>query len=281
VIDDAPKALLAGLLAAVVVVVAWVRIVGGPAATAVARRFVDPPGRRVLFLLLAFVIFAAVADDAVEGRSQQLLSQLDQQARALLRAEAPPVIWTAKLIGRLTGSWLPLAIAVVVAVLAARRRLGDAAVIVLGALTAWGMAGLLKVTFGVPRPRARLLADGWTSFGFPSGHAVVTVVAAGLVAWAFTRRSAPRVRAAAALIAAGVAAVAGLSRVVVDAHWFSDVLGGFAFGVVWLNLVVLVAERPVLLNRLAHAFRRAPAAVPVPPGPGLRSGRGSEASDAG
>jgi membrane-associated phospholipid phosphatase len=36
-----------------------------------------------------------------------------------------------------------------------------------------------------------------------------------------------------------VAAGAGISRVVLDAHWLSDVIAGLALGVIWLNAVLL------------------------------------------
>ena len=76
---------------------------------------------------------------------------------------------------------------------------------------------------------------------FPSGHAansVITYVTIALVLSAGTRWTRPAVAVAIAL-----AVLIGSSRVVLGVHWPSDVLGGWAFGALWLMVALPVAER--------------------------------------
>ena len=123
------------------------------------------------------------------------------------------------------------------------RRWRDAWVVLLGASGAWAVSGILKLGFGVPRPRARIPWDLLSSFGFPSGHALVTLAACGLLAWSCARGAGGGTRLALGLACVAIAVGAGVSRIILNAHWPSDVLGGLAFGTAWLNLVTLVAAR--------------------------------------
>lgn len=109
---------------------------------------------------------------------------------------------------------------------------------------AWLLSASLKIAFGVARPGAPRTWYEITGYGFPSAHALVTLVGCGWLAWALRRTVSYRVRATAYVGAAIVAALAGVARVVLNAHWLSDVLAGFAIGVVWLNVVLLVAVSP-------------------------------------
>jgi membrane-associated phospholipid phosphatase len=148
---------------------------------------------------------------------------------------------TATVLSRLTGEGLIAAVAVVaIALLATRRRL-EAWVLVLGTIAAWLTSLALKVAFGVPRPRAYATFRSGHA-GFPSGHALVSLVACGLIAWALGRRCSRRLRLALFTLAIVVAAGSALSRLVLDAHWLSDAVAGLAFGAVWLNVAIVLGE---------------------------------------
>jgi len=72
---------------------------------------------------------------------------------------------------------------------------------------------------------------------FPSGHSMGSIIALGMLA--FTLLLDDRSRRARVAIVAGLAIVAlfvGLSRIYLRAHWFSDVVAGFAMGAAWLGL---------------------------------------------
>ncbi len=127
---------------------------------------------------------------------------------------------------------------------------GQVAVVILGSAflgrrrRVWGFAfpfvmagaGLLQVVakWAIDRPRPNL--DPW---GFPSAHVLTVVVISGYLAYALGAargRSGWR-RFDLALCAAIVGTVA-FSRMYLDAHWFSDVLGGLSIGLAYLLAVV-------------------------------------------
>ena len=86
------------------------------------------------------------------------------------------------------------------------------------------------------------------SFGFPSGHAELAVALLGLIALRYRR---PALTIALALLAALI----GVSRLVLGVHFPLDVLGGWLLGLAVLALF-LVAWPPVARAAAALAPRR-------------------------
>lgn len=74
---------------------------------------------------------------------------------------------------------------------------------------------------------------------FPSGHTLNATTVTGALAYLLMleQRSNPA-QVATALGATGVVAGVGLSRVLLGAHWFTDVLTGWAAGIGWLGVVI-------------------------------------------
>lgn len=109
-------------------------------------------------------------------------------------------------------------------------------------LVAIAGASVLNTVIKVALHRARpneLLYSGWGAFSFPSGHSTVNVVLYGFLAFLIARDIRPTWRLAVALGAATLIFLIAFSRLYLGAHWFSDVLGGLAFGSAWLALLGL------------------------------------------
>ncbi|KAK1183740.1 phosphatase PAP2 family protein [Streptomyces sp. NBS 14/10] len=89
----------------------------------------------------------------------------------------------------------------------------------------------VKAAVGRERPEWRNPVDSAHYAAFPSGHALTTTVAFGLLLWVMALCGARRVwlRAAALVAAVSVAGV-GFTRVYLGVHWPSDVLGGWLLG---------------------------------------------------
>lgn len=76
---------------------------------------------------------------------------------------------------------------------------------------------------------------------FPSGHATSSMIFYLTVAVALTARTRwQRPAAAGAII---LSFLVGISRVMLGVHWPSDVVGGWAFGALWVMLTLSPAER--------------------------------------
>jgi undecaprenyl-diphosphatase len=121
----------------------------------------------------------------------------------------------------------------------------------------WRQAGLLAVITLSGRVLVELQKD-WAgrirpdpdnhlvavqNLAFPSGHAANATLVWLCLALMLPRS--PRVRFHAVWAAAWVALAVGASRVMLGVHWPSDVIGGWAFGLFWLLLWLMLAGQPL------------------------------------
>jgi undecaprenyl-diphosphatase len=82
-----------------------------------------------------------------------------------------------------------------------------------------------------------------TPWGFPSGHVLSLVVLFGLIAYLVHRAAEGRgPRALAIGAAAAIVLVVAFSRLYLDRHWLSDVVGGAAIGAAYVLLVIWLVE---------------------------------------
>jgi membrane protein DedA with SNARE-associated domain/membrane-associated phospholipid phosphatase len=182
----------------------------------------------------ALWLFAGIAEDIIH---HDPLTQFDLTVAAAFHRHASPTgVAIAKGVSFL-GS--PVFIAawglVVIGVLLVRRQYP----LLLGCVAALAGGSLLDVELKLLFHRARptwevplLTAHG---FSFPSGHAMGSLVAYGMLAYLLVRAARRRwQRVAPIACAVGLTLLIGLSRMYLGVHYFSDVIGGYAAGVVWL-----------------------------------------------
>jgi len=99
---------------------------------------------------------------------------------------------------------------------------------------------MLKLMIRRPRPpyAARFLPH--YSWSFPSGHAMSALIGYGMLAyllvvlWTHRRSTRISIVLGAALLIVAI----GLSRLYLGVHYFSDVVGGYAAGVLWLSTCI-------------------------------------------
>ncbi|MGH2608667.1 MAG: phosphatase PAP2 family protein [Tepidiformaceae bacterium] len=112
------------------------------------------------------------------------------------------------------------------------------------ALTLLPINAFTKVLVESPRPDAALgIFVDYTrgTYGFPSGHVYNDVLFYGVMAVYAPMWVGPRLVPYVRTAAIGIIFMAGWSRMVVGAHWPSDVLGGYLWGIAALALVVGIA----------------------------------------
>jgi undecaprenyl-diphosphatase len=163
---------------------------------------------------------------------------LDRQALEAVIALATPSVVRALRVVNYAGEKLVLIPAMVVLYAVfprARRRWWIWAALMLAAPTA---EGLVKLMVG----RARPLGEG---FAFPSGHATAASAYFGALFYLAGALSAPALRVGVRAIALAAIVLVALARIVLRAHWPSDVLAGAALGLALASAAALAASAQV------------------------------------
>jgi undecaprenyl-diphosphatase len=220
---------------------------------AYVTRVLEWIGARELGALVAVLIaaagiwlFAELADDVLEGDTQDL----DEQVLLALRTAAdasdplgPP--WAEEMARDVTGlgsagilGLITLAAAGFL-FLQGKRHL---AVYVIGAIASGTLvSSLLKFGFGRPRPELVAHHVVYTS-SFPSGHAMLSAVTfLTLGALLASAQASKRMKAYLLGLAVLLTLMVGASRVYLGVHWPTDVVAGWTAGAAWALLCWAVA----------------------------------------
>ncbi|MDC0833429.1 Membrane-associated phospholipid phosphatase [Geitlerinema sp. FC II] len=104
-----------------------------------------------------------------------------------------------------------------------------------------GLNLLLKHLFARSRPQLWERVVDVRYYSFPSGHAMVSLVLYGLLGYALARQF-PRWRVGIAGGTIAIIVAIGLTRLYLGVHWPTDVIAGFAAGLVWSIACILAFE---------------------------------------
>jgi len=188
-------------------------------------------------------LFGGVVEDLLTGDP---LVGFDRTVDEYLHSHATPHLTTFFLIVTAFGSTVAVVLlGIAVAALLARGRrwtlLWTWIVAVAGSAI---LNQLLKGIFQRPRPHFAHPLVVETSYSFPSGHAMESFVAYGMVAYlaVLLWLRSWEARVAAVCGAALVVVLIGFSRMYLGVHYFSDVVAGYAAGGVWLSALITGAE---------------------------------------
>jgi len=197
----------------------------------------------LLVSVIALWLFAGITEDVINHGS---ITELDLTVLQWLQARntlpGVRIFWAVTLLG---SPVFIVVLGVVVAVVLARRQqslvmAGWSVALVGSAL----LERVLKLSIRRPRPdfAAQFLYD--SSYSFPSGHAMNSLVAYGMLAyilvtcWARHRAAQIAIIVCAALLILAI----GFSRLYLGVHYLSDVAAGFAAGIFWLSICITGVE---------------------------------------
>jgi len=100
-----------------------------------------------------------------------------------------------------------------------------------------------KLFFERPRPQFNGIFVREGGYSFPSGHALGSMVAFGMLAYLCTILiPSPRIRRCGVLFCCILIVLIAGSRPILGVHYFFDVLGGYTLGAAWLLLVIALIE---------------------------------------
>lgn len=201
-------------------------------------------------------LFGGVTEDVIHGDP---LTKFDETVLALFRAHATgfgdSVFYAISSVGS------PLAMAIIGIVVAALLSVRRDWINLTGWFAAFAGAAVLSVVLknAIHRPRpigaARFLTG--ESFSFPSGHAMGSLIGYGMLAYLLVVRIQSKRLGVGILGLAFVLIIAiGVSRLYLGVHYFSDVVGGYAAGLLWLSACVSgteIARRQRLKQPQSHS----------------------------
>lgn len=210
-------------------------------------RAVIPPVKRVWKYIAVSGLVALPGFFAVGALvSAHRAASLDAAVQAWVLAHQHPVahalfLWITILGG--ISAMRVVAVAAAILLWFAGPRLA-AACIVATPFVANALFDVAKRSYARPRPRG-LGGPVDSSYSFPSGHATASAAVCGTLAYVLWREGLVRGYVALAL-AIGIPLIVGASRVYLDVHWATDVIGGWCLGAAIATAFVA----------LYHGFRR-------------------------
>lgn len=209
--------------------------------------------RHVLVALLLFGAFALLMTLAWAVTRQTRVVMFDEAlANALSMSMSPALLWLLSWFTYLGDRTLLtlISMAMVLALLWQKAWILAACGV---AATGGGgtMTWLLKQGFERIRPEHLHGFTQVTGWSFPSGHAQASLAVYGFACYLWCRNRPSGSRALGCAIAGALIAAIGVSRILLQVHFLSDVIAGFSLSVVWLGLCIGVAELSLREQRRA------------------------------
>lgn len=228
-------------------------IASGPFAKGVLR-LLDPRRSEPLALLVLATLlvagawlFLGVVEDVVTRDTLVDVDRAVYGALSTLRSRIGDDVMVT--ISELAGVQVMLALIGAIAVyLGVTRRFRTLAHWLAAAGFAEVLVFALKHAFERARPETAYAAVD--EFSFPSGHAAMSLVVYGFLAFLLGHGKPIAKQGKFALAAAGIAALVAFSRIYLGVHWLSDVIASFGLGIAWIALLSIaymqhVRERPI------------------------------------
>lgn len=216
----------------------------------------------VLAIVLGIWGFVELADEVLEGETQEFDSRVIQQLR---RADDPAIpvgpAWLINVGRDITALGgipvLSLIMVAVVGYLLQQRAYSAMWFVIVSTIGGILLSSALKIAFGRERPDIVLHLVTISTPSFPSGHAMLSAVVyltlGALLAEIVPRRAGKIYFLTVAMV---LTFLIGLSRIYLGVHYPTDVLAGWAIGLAWALFCWLVA----------HYLRRRGAIESAPPG---------------
>lgn len=197
------------------------------------HRVRDWVGKLITFWTLIAVVSGiaiSVFADLGEDVAAKSTTAFDSSVRTWIISHQNPIIYKLAYVITWVGS---PAVMVLLAVAAGvwfygRRGRSKAGVVIAAPAVGGLLSGIVKVLFGRLRPAGAALLNE-KSFSFPSGHAATSAAVVVTLCYVMAREGMISWTTA-ILVGGGIPLIVGLTRVYLDVHWATDVIGGWAVG---------------------------------------------------
>lgn len=192
-------------------------------------------------VIAAFALwgFAKIADEVLERESQTLDTAILLTLKQLHTPFLDRVMLGITFLGE-PEVLLVLCLLVGMGLLR-QHRPSEATTLAIAGLGALGLNFLLKDLFARARPMLWQRTIDVSYYSFPSGHAMISLVVYGMLGYLLATRFS---RWWSFIFSGTILLIAmiGLSRLYFGVHWPTDVIAGYAAGIVWLIACILSLE---------------------------------------
>jgi undecaprenyl-diphosphatase len=127
-------------------------------------------------------------------------------------------------------------------ILIRRKKRSNAILILTGVAGGWLIVELLKLFFIRLRPIGGLITT--TGYSFPSGHATIATALFLLLVYLHSNQSRKRIESFVVICGAVLAILlVGFSRLYLGVHWLSDIIAGYAIGIIWVAVLIVIMNK--------------------------------------
>lgn len=138
---------------------------------------------------------------------------------------------------------LPLTIVIGTVLILLYRSFKQAAIISTMTIGTYLLNEWLKMIIKRERPSIFFEVQA-TGYSFPSGHAMISLVFYGLLLYYIKRQiNNDKIRLMFSALVVTFIIMIGLSRIILNVHYLSDVLSGFLFGFIMLEVAILIDSK--------------------------------------
>lgn len=176
-------------------------------------------------------LFYKIAEEVLEKETQAIDTQILLSLHAIHSPWLDQVMLAITDLGQPT--FLLIATLMLTAAMLWRKRRAETVTLAIAVIGAVGLNAILKHLFARKRPELWQRTVDVHFYSFPSGHAMVSMVVYGMLGYLLAAYY-PRYRVGIAAGTIGLVAAIGLSRLYLGVHWPTDVVAGYAAGMVWL-----------------------------------------------
>jgi membrane-associated phospholipid phosphatase len=196
-------------------------------------------------LLMAVGCLWFFGDLAEDVATNDPLVRFDQKVAIILHHLATPnlTIFFLIITGLGSGEVLGLLGLIITVIYGLRRRWLQVATWLAAVAGGIILNQLLKEFFARSRPSVvdPLLSE--TGYSFPSGHAMLSLIAYGMLTYfGILALQTWRARTTVVFVAVMLVVLIGISRMYIGVHYFSDVVAGFSAGGMWLSALITGME---------------------------------------
>ena len=203
----------------------------------------EPPRARAAWVALGLAVAVLVVLTVIAGTADGPTAP-DRSVTTWIAEHRPDALVSAMEVLTFAGSGVAIwsVAGVGIAIGLVRRDWGPLLIILPTALIASFATNVLKAGLDRPRPPAGIALHDFFASSFPSGHATTAAALWGAIAFVLVRSGRCSVRWGLVLWGSFVLVVSA-SRLVLGAHWLTDVIAGTAVGVACVAVSVLVTDR--------------------------------------